>query len=139
MFTLLALLLISAIDDGPPVPQGRIEGVVVDGTGGNETLANAEVVLRTGPGNALVPVAKTKTDIYGKFAFEGLSLDPSITYLPGADRDGVHYPGKRTQLDLKNRFAHVTIVAFDCRQNSFPASRREARHRHQRATGLDGG
>jgi hypothetical protein len=117
---LLLLLLLSANADGPPAPRGRIEGVVVNSTHGNEPLANVEVVLRAGPDRALTPIAKTTTDIYGKFVFEDLPLDPSITYLPGADRDGVHYPGDRAQLDLKNRFVHARIVAFDAVQSPSP-------------------
>ena len=58
-------------------------------------------------------MAKTKTDLYGKFAFAHVPLEPTIVYLPGADRDGVHYPGQRVRLDPRNPIGHVTLVVFD--------------------------
>jgi hypothetical protein len=111
--TLLALLLLSPIVDDSPQPTGTLQGVVVNGTQGDEPISETTIVLRAGPDGALTPVAETRTDIYGKFVFEDVPLDPSITYLPGAERDGVHYPGQRMRLDLNNRFAHQTITAFD--------------------------
>ena len=109
---LIALLSWANVDDRP-ARGGTIQGVVVNGTRGNEPIGDVEVLLRAGPEGALAPVAATRTDLYGKFVFEDVPLDPAIVYLPGADRDGVHYPGKRIRLDSANRFAHVTIVAFD--------------------------
>jgi hypothetical protein len=84
------------------------------------------VILRAGPKGALEPVAETTTDFYGKFSFENVPLDPSIIYLPGADRDGVHYPGRRLQLDPKHRFAQQTITTFEAVET--PSPLKAARH-----------
>jgi hypothetical protein len=96
-----------------PEPAGTIQGAVVNGTHGNQPLEDVDVVLRAGADGELVPVAETKTDRYGKFVFEQVPLEPTLVYLPGANRDGVHYPGQRVRLDSNNRIAQLTIVAFD--------------------------
>ena len=110
---LFTLLLLCASVANPLEPRGKIQGIVVNGTQGNEALANVDVILRAGTDTSLTPVAETRTDIYGKFIFEDLPLDSSATYLPGAVRDGVHYPGDRTRLGLNNRFVQSRIVAFE--------------------------
>ena len=89
--SLFTLLLLCASVESPLEPRGEIQGIVVNGTQGNEPLANVVVILRAGKDTSLTPVAETRTDIYGKFIFEDLPLDSSTTYLPGADRDGVHF------------------------------------------------
>jgi hypothetical protein len=109
---LLALLSLGGTED-PPALRGRIQGVVVNGSRGDKPIANADVLLRGGPDGALEPLARTRTDLYGKFSFEHVPLDSTIVYLPGADRDGVHYPGERVRVDAANRFPYVRIVAFD--------------------------
>lgn len=116
----LVLLLLGAGIDGPALPRGTIQGVVVNGTKGNEPLADVAVILQVGPEAALAPVAETRTDIYGKFAFEDLPLDPSTTYLPGAQRDGVYYPGDRVRLGLSHRVVQAKIVAFDTIESPSP-------------------
>ncbi len=85
----------------------------MNGTHGNQLLEGVEVVLRAGADGDLVPVAETTTDRYGKFVFEQVPLEPTLVYLPGANRDGVHYPGQRVRLDPSDRIAQVTIVVFD--------------------------
>jgi hypothetical protein len=92
----------------------------VNGTRGNERLGGVRVILQAGPDGALAPVAETTSDFYGKFAFEALPLEPSITYLPGAERDGVHYPGKRLRLDATNPLAQQTITTFDAVESPSP-------------------
>lgn len=106
--------------DAQPAHIGKIQGVVVNGTRGNEPIADIEVLLRAGPDGALEPVVKTRTDMYGKFVFEDLPLDPAIVYLPGADRDGVHYPGERARIDFGSRFPHVRLVTFDAARAPSP-------------------
>ena len=110
---LLAMFMMIADLDHPKGPTGTIQGVVLNGTRDGEPIADAEVTLRAGPNGPLTPVETTTTDIYGKFRFRDLPLSPTVVYLPGADRDGVHYPGRRVQLDADNRIAHVRIIAFD--------------------------
>lgn len=108
------LLLTTGVSAEPLAEStGTIQGVVVNGTRGNQPLADAEVILRAAADGELVPVAETKTDRYGKFLFEQVPLEPTLVYLPGANRDGVHYPGQRVRLDPSDRAAQVTIVAFD--------------------------
>jgi hypothetical protein len=97
----------------PPELSGTIQGVVVNGTKSDEPLEGVEVLLRAGTDGELTPVAETKTDRYGKFLFAQVPPDPTLVYLPGANRGGVHYPGQRVHLDPSNRIANVTIVAFD--------------------------
>ena len=96
-----------------PEPAGTIQGAVVNGTHGNQPLEDVDVVLRAGADGELVAVAETKTNRYGKFVFEQVPLEPTLVYLPGANRDGVHYPGQRVRLDPSNRVAQVSIVVFD--------------------------
>jgi hypothetical protein len=106
--------------DAQPAHIGKIQGVVVNGTRGNEPIGDVEVLLRADLDGALEPLAITRTDMYGKFVFEDVPLDPTILYLLGADRDGVHYPGKRIRIDFDNRFAHDTIVTFDAARAPSP-------------------
>jgi hypothetical protein len=118
MLPIALLLLLGAaaadIDTGSrPEPAGIVQGIVVDGTNEGKPLEGVDVILRAGTGGELFPVAETKTDRYGKFLFEQVPPDPAIVYLPGANREGVHYPGQRVRLDANNRVAHLTIVAFD--------------------------
>jgi hypothetical protein len=116
---LIAILSWANVVDSPEL-HGTIQGVVVNGTRDNEPIGDVEVLLRAGPEGMLEPVAKTRTDMYGKFEFEDVPLEPTIVYLPGADRDGVHYPGERIRLGSDNRLAHVTIVAFDAIESPTP-------------------
>ena len=73
-----------------------------------------------GQDGLLEPVAETKTDKHGKFVFDEVPFDPTVVFLPGADRDGVHYPGKRLQLDQASPNAQVTIRAFDAIKSPSP-------------------
>jgi hypothetical protein len=121
MIVPLILALLSPLPaDGPTAPPGRIEGVVVNGSRGNEPISGIEVVLRAGRDGPLEAVARTQTDFYGRFVFQDLPLEPPIEYLPGADRDGVLYPGARVRLDAEQHFAHVSIVTFEAVEQPSP-------------------
>jgi hypothetical protein len=76
---------------------GVIGGVVVK-KGRQEPVAGAEVVLRAAVDGQFAPVAETVTDADGKFRFDTLPVGREYLYLPGANRDGVHYPGSRVRL-----------------------------------------
>lgn len=117
---LLTLLLAFAGVDVSPETTGTIQGVVVNGSHGNEPIVDAEVLLRAGQDGVLEPVATTKTDTHGKFIFEQVPFDPTVVFLPGTDRDGVHYPGKRLQLNQARPNAQVTIRAFDAVKSPSP-------------------
>jgi hypothetical protein len=110
---LIAILLCAANVDVPFGDVGTIGGVVINGSRHGEPMPDVEIVLRAGPEGSLVPAAKTESDAYGRFAFDDVPPDPMIVYLPGANRDGVHYPGPRVRLDPHDHVASVTIVAFD--------------------------
>jgi hypothetical protein len=126
LLLLLAMLMIAGVDDPLPDAGGTVLGVVLNGSQAGEPIADAEVQLRVGTDGALEVVASTTTDVYGKFTFRDLPLDPTIVYLPGANRDGVHYPGTRATLDFDNRIAHVRIMAFDAVRSPSPLT--AARH-----------
>src|SRR6476619_4856502 len=100
---ILPLLCIST--DQPTTSLGAIQGVVVNGTHENQLLANVKVVLCAGKGSGVSPIAETQTDLHGKFVFDNLPLYESVTFLPGAQRDGVQYPGNRIQLGPNSPFA----------------------------------
>ncbi|MAT68334.1 MAG: hypothetical protein CMJ58_02305 [Planctomycetaceae bacterium] len=111
----LALLLSGMPADdaaSPATSTGVIRGVVLDGTHSGEALAGADVILRASVAGELVPVGQTQTDRYGRFSFVEVPLNPDIVYLPGANRDGVHYPGRRVRLDSDRRVADVQVVAY---------------------------
>jgi len=110
---LTALLMLISMAGTPTTPLGTIQGVVVNGTRAGEPLANAEVILRVGRDNSLLPIAKTRTDASGTFIFEALPIDASNTFSPGAERNGVYYPGGRHRLDADHRSSQSQIVVFD--------------------------
>jgi hypothetical protein len=92
---------------------GRIEGVVVNGAAGGIPAAGVEVVLRAGEEGSFVPVGQTVTDEDGRFAFEEAPIAPGLIYLPGANRDGVHYPGPRLRLSPQSPTAQVRLTVYD--------------------------
>jgi hypothetical protein len=113
MFWYSFILPLLCICTGQPTTSaGTIQGVVVDGTHENQLLANVKVVLCAGERSGVSLIAETQTDIYGKFVFDNLPLDESVTLLPGAQRDGVHYPGNRIRLGPNAPSAHSRIIAF---------------------------
>ncbi len=73
----------------------RIEGLVVNQTQGGIPVAGAEVILRAGQDGALALVARTVSDSTGHFTFTDLPVEPGVSYLPGANHQGIHYPGSR--------------------------------------------
>jgi hypothetical protein len=96
---------------GPPEAQ-QIEGVVVNGSQGQAPVAGAEVLLRGGEDGALVPLARTTADANGCFRFVDLPVEPGLVYRPGANRQGVHYPGPRL-LARVGAGDRVTITVYD--------------------------
>ncbi len=111
LFTLL-LLAGSALAANPPQLVGVIEGVVVRAAD-HRPVSGAEVVLRTEVDGQLVSVAETAADTEGRFCFGRLPADDGRVYLPGANRDGVHYPGPSVRLSSLRPRAEVTLAVYD--------------------------
>jgi len=126
MLAFLLLLTIGVTEaESQPELGGTIQGVVVNGTQNNEPLEGVDVVLRAGTDGELTPVAETKTDRYGKFVFAQVPPEPTLVFLPGANRDGVHYPGRRARLNPSDRIADVKIVVFDAVASPCPLVARQ--------------
>jgi hypothetical protein len=109
----LAILLVISDAALPSPATGIVQGAVVDGSRGGALMEGVDVVLRAGTGGELVPVAQSTTDLYGKFVFSRLPIEPNLEYVAGADRDGVHYPGQRVQLGPNGLLGHVRIVTYE--------------------------
>jgi hypothetical protein len=92
-----------------------IQGVVVNGSKGASPVAGAEVVLLAGKDNQFQHVASTTTDQNGCFVFDQRHLTPSpeLVYRPGANWEGVHYPGPRLQLDPRAASPRVQLTVHD--------------------------
>lgn len=76
---------------------GYIGGIVVI-AGSQAPAAGAEVILGVSRGGEFIPSAKTVADGNGKFLFGGLRAAPAVAYKPGANWEGVHYPGPAIRL-----------------------------------------
>jgi len=87
---------------------GTIGGVVVDAANG-QPVPGATVVLRVTVEGQLVPAEEAVADGDGRFAFRGLPASPQYVYLPGANCDGVHYPGPRLRLTPLQTSANVRL------------------------------
>jgi hypothetical protein len=124
MLRLLIAILVSMSVQSVTDATGTIRGVVLNGSRADEPLANAEVHLRAGVNGVFESVATTNTDSLGRFSFENVPLDPAIVYLPGANRDGVHYPGRRVRLDAASKVAEVRIMAYDAVRSVSPLAAR---------------
>jgi len=92
----------------PPSAQGEIGGVVVDAANGRP-VPGAEVVLRVMLDGQLVPGEQTTADAEGRFLFTGLPAAGGYLYVPGANADGVHYPGRRVWLTALDPRAEVRL------------------------------
>jgi hypothetical protein len=92
---------------------GTIEGVVRNSSKNSTPAAQVDVVLRAAIDGQFVPVAETATDAQGRFEFAELPVGVEQVYLPGANRDGVHYPGARVRLTAVQPHANVTLNIRD--------------------------
>jgi hypothetical protein len=111
------LLTISALAAGASGGDGVIEGTVVRRA--DQTLVpGAEVVLRLKTGDELLPLAETVADARGRFRFDGLSAKETFIYLPGANYQGIHYPGPSVRLSPIHRRAEVRLTV--CAAVGFP-------------------
>jgi len=103
-------LLMAAQDAGG----GTISGTVVNASCGNTPVGGAAVVLRAEIKSESLICGETVTDDEGRFVFYDLPQGEQYSYLPGANRDGVHFPGPRVQLTAQNPRANVDLKVCDC-------------------------
>lgn len=92
---------------------GVIRGRVVNMSQREAPCARTEVILRARVEGQFAPVAQTLTDADGNYRFEGLPVGPAYLYLPGANREGIHYPGRRVGLTRGQATAYVTLEVRD--------------------------
>lgn len=97
---------------------GTISGTVVNASQGGVLSPAAEVMLRVRVDGQFIPVAETVADAQGNFEFDGLPVDERYLYLPGANRDGIHYPGPRIRLTAARH--HVVTQLKVCDSISHP-------------------
>ncbi len=94
------------LPSGPATIAGR-----VDPAQAGISVADVEVMLyalqRGGPPG----IAKTHTDAQGRFAFEKISNAPDITYLVGAQFEGVPFPGERIQFS-DGKLRHEATISI---------------------------
>jgi hypothetical protein len=92
-----------------PTSEGKIGGRVVNSTRGESPVGAADVMLRVRIDGEFVAVARATADRDGRFLFEGLPVDQGLVYLPGANQDGIHYPGPRIRLSSEQPNAQVVL------------------------------
>ncbi len=92
---------------------GSITGVVVNASRNQAPVAGAEVVLRVKLQGQFVVAAECISDLQGRFAFDNIPADSDYIYLPGANRDGIHYPGSRVRLSEQTPNARVRLTVHD--------------------------
>ncbi len=120
MLAQIVLILASAAPGDPGTfPNGVIQGVVLH-AGDQKPVARAEVGLRVRLEGRFVVIAETTADAQGRFAFRQLSVGEDFEYLPGANRDGVHYPGPRVHLTWRHPAADVRLTVCDAVRSPSP-------------------
>lgn len=104
---------------------GSIQGTVVNASRGLEPVAGAEVILQVQVDGQFVAAEESASDAAGRYRFDDLPVGEGIVYLPGASRDGIHYPGPRVQLTARRPEADVSVPVHDAQQNPNPLIIRE--------------
>ena len=108
------LIALSATFVGTPSGgEGRIDGVVVNATDGQAPAAGAKVVLRFQSRGQFTLAAETTAGDNGSFRFDRLPIGEGQVYLPGANRDDVHYPGPRVRLSPELPTARVKLMVYN--------------------------
>ncbi len=116
----LVFVVCSVLSEPASPGGGSIGGIVLNGSHGRVPVGGAEVVLRARVDGRLMVAAETLADTEGKFRFEPLPVRSDLQYLPGANRDMVHYPGERLRLTPKRPHAHVELVVYDAAAEPSP-------------------
>ena len=125
MIAQILLLACSAAIGLPSTPEGTLAGVVVNASRNKEPAGRCEVVLRLRSEGQLVPFVETIADAQGKFVFTHLPLGKSLQYVPGANRDGVHYPGTPVALTPDRPRVDVEFTVCDAVAEPCPLVIRE--------------
>ena len=86
---------------------------MVNGSADQAVVPAASVVLRVQHSSGLIPVAETTTDEMGRFEFAKLPLNEELVYVPGANLEGIHYPGHRVHLSAVQPSDNQRIVAYE--------------------------
>ena len=107
----LAACLISA--DLSPENRGVIAGTVVNASQDKTPVAGCEVVLRVKLEGQFVPFRNATTDDRGRFRFAALPVGKYYEYWPGANRDGVHYPGPQVSIAAEQPSVLVELPVCD--------------------------
>lgn len=92
---------------------GSISGIVHNASQDGAPVSGAEIVLRVKLEGQFVIAAEGTTDEQGRFVFGDIPADPDYIYLPGANRDGIHYPGPRVRLNAETPHARVKLEVHD--------------------------
>ncbi len=112
----LARLLLAgwcAIAGPPAAREGTVTGTVVNASRGKTPAAETEVVLRVRLGGEFVPFHQTKSDARGWFRFDHVPVGKDYRYLPGANWDGVHYPGPPFEVTPQQPWVSVDLQVWD--------------------------
>lgn len=99
---------------------GQIVVTVVNASQGDRPVPGAEVLLRAGDNQGVIPIAQGVTDENGQFRFEGLPLDEQLIFLPGANRNEIHYPGPRIRLAENLARQMVRLAVYDASEGPSP-------------------
>ncbi|MCA9188375.1 MAG: carboxypeptidase-like regulatory domain-containing protein [Pirellulaceae bacterium] len=121
----LLVVLLTQFVAQPAIANGVLHGTVVNVSRKGAVVADAEVVLRANVEGQFVPVARTVTAHDGTFWFTGLPFEGLGPFLPGANCEGVHYPGPRIALTESQPVASATIEVFDTVQSPSPLTVKE--------------
>ncbi|HUT12831.1 MAG TPA: hypothetical protein VMY42_20215 [Thermoguttaceae bacterium] len=116
----LALAALLALPGQSSQPGGAVGGVVVNASDGETPAGRTEVVLRMQVGKEVIFLDETTTDERGRYLFQNLRLGTNLTYLPGASRQGVHYPGPRIQLTAERPDAFARLKVHDAVEQPNP-------------------
>jgi hypothetical protein len=104
---LVVTCLLASAEDPPR--EGQIHGTVWNLSQGTIPAEAVEVELRVELDGELVPIARTRTNERGEFAFQGVPLEKPLTYVAGANVDGVHYPGGKFTLGPNRSTAYIRL------------------------------
>ncbi len=92
---------------------GMIGGVVLNGSQADAPLGGATVVLRVRLNKQFVTMSETTADDQGRYVFRNLPVGEHFLYLPGANYEGIHYPGPRLRLFEDSRRVAVDLKVRD--------------------------